>query len=55
MHVAVRETIGRSGRNRATARDGNNITSPVASHTEGTRANSATSKLAGRTARSAAR
>jgi hypothetical protein len=51
MYVAVPETIGQSGRNRATARDGNN----TASHTASTRANSATSKLARRTARSAAR
>jgi hypothetical protein len=55
MYAAVPETIGQSGRNQATARDGNNITSTVTSHTGNPRAKSATSKPASRTARSAAR
>jgi len=55
MYAAVPKTIWPSGRNRATTRDGNDITGPVASHCANPRAKSTTGKLAHRTARSAAR
>jgi hypothetical protein len=55
MYPAVPKTIWPNGRNRATVRDGDDITAPVASRTANPCAKSTTGKPTRPTPRSAAR
>ena len=55
MYAAVPETVGQSGREPAAARDANDITNSVASHTASTPVNNIAGNPARHCVRSAAR